>query len=138
MVHEPGAVYGAQHRRGAPMPSEQSLGPRLKIAALEEIAQRLNVDLERVRVIVGISARTWDRRRSEGLLSAEESDRLLRVARIIRQAIEVFDDADKVREWLVRPNRALERHAPIDLLGTDTGAAAVSDELLRIDYGDMY
>jgi putative toxin-antitoxin system antitoxin component (TIGR02293 family) len=127
MVREQAAVYG-----------NSAVVPQLKIDALAKVAQRLSVDVDRLRRILGISARTWDRRKTEGVLSADESDRLLRLARVIRQAIEVFGTDDKAREWLVRPNRALEHSAPIDLLGTDSGATAVSDELVRIDYGDLY
>src|SRR6185312_9070535 len=42
------------------------------------------------------------------------------------------------REWMKRPNRALQSFAPLALLNTDAGAALVVDELGRIEYGDLY
>jgi len=52
--------------------------------------------------------------------------------------VDAIGDEDQAREWLQRPNRTLQGAMPLDLLGTDAGAELVSDELGRIEYGDLY
>jgi len=52
--------------------------------------------------------------------------------------VDAFGDAEQAKAWLRTPNRALQGAAPFDLLGTDSGAELVTDELGRIEYGDLY
>lgn len=83
----------------------------------------------------GIPARTLARRRTEHRLSPEESDRVLRVARILARAQEVFGSDDRARRWLAAPCRALGGKVPVELLDTDLGAKTVDDEITRIAHG---
>jgi putative toxin-antitoxin system antitoxin component (TIGR02293 family) len=83
-----------------------------------------------------ISRRTFERRKNEKEpLSSDESDKLLRVVRVIVQAIETLGDAAKAREWLRKPNRALRQETPLSRLKTDVGARMVEQMLGRIAYG---
>lgn len=79
--------------------------------------------------------RTLARRVQEGgRLSADESDRVLRLERISEMADRVFADHEKAQRWLRKESRVLEA-SPIDLLRSETGARIVEEELHRIDYG---
>ena len=42
---------------------------------------------------------------------------------------------EKAVAWLRRPNRALGRHVPLELLDNDLGARQVEDVLGRIQHG---
>ena len=85
---------------------------------------------------VVIPRRTLARRvRTGEPLTAEETDRALRLARIATHADRVFGDRDKAARWLRKPNRAAGQQAPIALLETETGAKLVEDLLVRIEYG---
>lgn len=80
--------------------------------------------------------RTFDRRkRADEPLTPTESDRLLRLVRLVAQACETFGDPAATREWLGRGNRQLGGSAPIDMADTDEGARAVEALLGRIDHG---
>ncbi len=82
------------------------------------------------------SPATLTRRLSHGsLLTAAESDRTVRMARVCANAVEMIGDQDKAIEWLGTPNRALGGERPLDQLDTDTGARMVEDILGRIAYG---
>lgn len=70
-----------------------------------------------------------------GGLSAEESARLLRLARSLLRASEVFEDAAAAIDWLKSRNRALGGVTPLSLLATDAGAESVMDVLGRIEHG---
>ena len=110
-------------KRGLPFPS---------LMALSACTQ---TDMQKMGQVLMIPARTMARRRKTRRLSAAESDRLMRLARVVSQAIEVFGDADKAAAWLHEPNRLLSNTAPIDVLDTDAGTHSVETILGRLDYG---
>ncbi len=84
---------------------------------------------------LAISRRTLAHRRGLGHLSPEQSDRLMRLLRVIAQARETFGGLDKAARWLRRPTRALDGAAPLDLLDTDLGAQRVARALGRVGHG---
>jgi putative toxin-antitoxin system antitoxin component (TIGR02293 family) len=111
---------------------------RLKYAAVENLAKFLGESALRLMRIIESNERTAQRRQAQGTLNAEESDRIARIARVTQRAIEAFGDKAQAREWIKRPNRTLQGFAPLGLLSTDAGATLVTDELGRIEYGDLY
>jgi len=85
--------------------------------------------------ILRIPRRTLARRKKEKRLSAEESDRLVRLARIAALAEEVLGSRDAAGRWLAAPNRALGGRMPLSELDTDPGAEEVESVLLRLAHG---
>ena len=82
--------------------------------------------------------RTLDRRKkSLKLLPLDESDRVLRLERIMEHAERVLGSREKANLWLRRPNRALNGAVPIELLKSESGAFHVSEVLGRVEFG-MY
>ena len=84
---------------------------------------------------LGIPARTLVRRKREGSLSSEESGRLVRLARVVERATEVFEDLDASLDWLKTENAALSGVTPLSLMDTGIGAETVLDTLGRIEHG---
>ena len=84
---------------------------------------------------ITLSARTFSRRMAERILKPDESDRAVRIARVVARAEDALGSLEKARLWLSRPNRAINMVAPITLLDTDTGAQRVTDILGRIEHG---
>ncbi|WP_066331599.1 type II RES/Xre toxin-antitoxin system antitoxin [Azohydromonas lata] len=82
-----------------------------------------------------IPERTLARRKREGVLSREESAKLVRLARVVERAAQVFEDERAALDWLKAPNGALGGATPVSLLDTDLGASAVLDTLGRIEHG---
>jgi putative toxin-antitoxin system antitoxin component (TIGR02293 family) len=104
--------------------------------AFESVQKEINLSQKQLSEIVGITESTLARRKRDNQpLTAIESDRLYRVARITALAFEVFADEDKARIWMKRPNDVLDGDIPLNLLETEIGANQVSDELLRILFG---
>lgn len=107
----------------------------LPTAALEAIVRRGELTAQEVERYI-IPRRTFaHRKRRRQPLSAEESDKLARVARVFAVARETFDDRVRAAAWLRRANRALDGAAPVELLGTDGGARLVEATLERIAHG---
>ena len=108
----------------------------LPATSLTALAQKLDVANTLLSKKLGIPQRTLTRRLGqESRLTAAESDRTVRLARVYAQAVEMIGDEQKAVEWLRTPNRALGGERPLDLLDTDLGARAVEDILGRIAYG---
>ena len=106
--------------------------PALAIDALARAVQLTQAELSQT---LAIPERTLIRRKKEGLLSTEESAKLVRVARVLHRAVEVFEDRAAALDWLKAPNQALGSVSPLSLLDTDLGAEAVLDTLGRIEHG---
>lgn len=106
----------------------------LPASSLERLAVEIEFPVERVAAAAGVTARTWARRRGK-LLKPDESDRLVRLARIVAMARSVLGSSQKARDWRSRPHRGLSGQEPISLLDTDIGVGQVQAVLGRIAYG---
>lgn len=82
-----------------------------------------------------IPERTLARRKKEGVLSRDESGKLVRLARVVERAVEVFEDERAALAWLKNPNASLGGSSPLSLLDTDLGSVAVVNTLGRIEQG---
>lgn len=82
-----------------------------------------------------IPRRTLAHRRRIGRFTREESDRVMRIARILAEADEVFGSPEKAGRWLRRETKALGGEKPLDLLDTEEGARRVETLLGRIEHG---
>jgi len=103
---------------------------------LPALARELSMDRKAVAQAVGITERTLSRRLStRSRLSSVESDRTVRLARVLALANETLGDISKASRWLQTPNRVLQGHTPFELLDTDAGVQSVETVLGRIAYG---
>jgi putative toxin-antitoxin system antitoxin component (TIGR02293 family) len=83
-----------------------------------------------------ISPRTLKHRRARGEnLSHEETDRLVRVARIIALADGVFGDHAKAMLWLRTEDDRIGGRRPLSMLQTEAGGRVVESMLWQIDEG---
>lgn len=107
----------------------------LPVSVVERLTERLELGAPVVNHLIGLSDRTYARRRKEqSRLDPIQSDRAYRIARIAARAEEVFEDEALAHDWLKSPNRALGV-APLELLDTETGTELVLDVLGRIEHG---
>lgn len=110
-------------RRGVPYRSLASAKAALEVS---------NDDLSR---FLHLKKRTLARRRGEQRLTADESERLVRLARVAARAEEVLGGRAAALRWIRKPNRALGEVPPFELLDTDLGLDAVLAVLGRIEHG---
>jgi len=83
-----------------------------------------------------IPARTLQHRRTRReKLTTEESDRVLRVIRVLATTEEVYGSRERALAWLRKPKARLEGRVPLSLLKTDAGSRMVEELLLQIDEG---
>ena len=77
----------------------------------------------------GMTAKTFRGRLKQEHLGLDESERVLRSARVTLAASELFGGFDQAREYLRTKNFALGGAKPIDLIQTAEGERLVLDEL---------
>lgn len=83
-----------------------------------------------------VSPSSLKRRKTSNRLSAAESQRLSRTARIWTAALDVYSNEDQVRRFIAKPHPLLNNRAPIDVaIETDEGCRAVENVLLGLKHG---
>jgi putative toxin-antitoxin system antitoxin component (TIGR02293 family) len=108
----------------------------LPMGALESLALGLGMAMPELARHLGIPARTLARRKTAGRLSPDESERLVRVARLLEKTMALFDwDGSEARQWLRQPKQALAGRSPLDYAKTEIGAREVENLLGRIEHG---
>jgi putative toxin-antitoxin system antitoxin component (TIGR02293 family) len=109
-------------RRGLPKRSLQHVARRAlgKDAALNDFINSI------------VPAATYKRRTR---LSAAESERTERLARVIAQAEALWGDEDAARAFLNRPHPLLDGATPLDVARTELGARRVESLLYDVEYG---
>ncbi len=107
----------------------------LPLASMAAFLEASGVALRDIYDVV-IPARTLKHRRAQrSPLSPDESDKLARLARIFDQAVVVFGDTERARNWLTQPKKRFENRTPLNMLRTEIGGRLVEEMLGQIDEG---
>jgi putative toxin-antitoxin system antitoxin component (TIGR02293 family) len=108
----------------------------LSYAAFEELQRHFELPARELAKVAQMSTRTLNRRKKDGRLEPDESDRLVRLARIFAMALELFEgDVAAARDWLGRKQIGLGGAAPFDLMGSEVGAREVEALIGRLEHG---
>jgi putative toxin-antitoxin system antitoxin component (TIGR02293 family) len=108
----------------------------LSFKTSETLSRESGISISEVASIIEIPERTLARRKAEGRLARDESERLLRISSIFEKAVELFNgDVPEAVAWLRRPRRALADHAPLAYSGTELGAREVENLIGQLEYG---
>jgi len=125
---------------GIPAPDTSTLIRRVRegfpFATVERLQQAFALSTDEIVTLLQIPTRTMTRRRESGRLKADESDRVLRAARLMHQAAALFNnDPAAAKTWMTTPQRGLGGAVPLQLASTEIGAREVEDALGRIEDG---
>jgi len=107
----------------------------LPYASLETLISKLRLPRTEAAAALNLPERTLARRRKEKRLSPDESDRVLRLARLFSHAADVLESEENAAAWLSQPNRALHKKTPLSLIDTDSGTREAEDVLWQIAHG---
>ena len=108
----------------------------LPYSAFERLQKNTGFSVDELLELLQIPRRTLARRKSAGRLSAEESDRLVRLARVYGRALYFFDgDAEAATEWLNAPQYAFGGVKPSEMVRTDVGAQEVDTLIGQLEHG---
>lgn len=108
----------------------------LQFNSLENFVRKTRFPKEEAFSLIRISPRTLARRKEKGRLSPEESDRLVRAARIVSQARRLFEgNAEAANRWLKSSQQALGGSTPLEYAQTEIGAREVEALIARLEHG---
>ncbi len=107
----------------------------LPLSAFDRLQERLGVSAGELAAVVQIADRTLRRRRKEGRLRTDESERVLRIARLFDRAADVLGTPERARKWMRMSLPALGGKTPLEYADTEPGAREVENVLGRIAYG---
>ena len=112
---------------------------------LTTLASDMHIPRERLYTWLGIARATANRKvKADDLLSQDESERALGIARLVGQVQKVvaesgeskgFDAAQWAAAWLARPNQALDGKPPGEFMDTADGRALVSGLIAQMQSG---
>jgi putative toxin-antitoxin system antitoxin component (TIGR02293 family) len=111
-------------------------------AVVDRLSKDMAIGKTKLYATLGLAAATVNRKlRDAQLLSQDDSERVLGIARLIGQVEEMvhesgdprgFRAAEWVAGWLDRPHPALGGRRPAELMDTAEGRALVSDLVARV------
>jgi putative toxin-antitoxin system antitoxin component (TIGR02293 family) len=146
-----GASIGARRLRGAetearafrigkdlsPLQAHDLVTEGLPVERARDLIASFRIlDRETVLRTIGVSDRTLQRAKvADKPLDTNASDRVLRLASVVEQAIDVLGSQDAAERWLSTPAMGLDRRLPVDLLQSSKGTELVKTLLTRMDYG---
>ncbi|HEX8297352.1 MAG TPA: antitoxin Xre/MbcA/ParS toxin-binding domain-containing protein [Chthoniobacteraceae bacterium] len=107
----------------------------LHFSELESLRDQLELPMDRLAGYLGLARATVHRRKLSGQLTPDESDKVLRFARLLGQATRLFGSVEEAQGWLNTPQHGLGGAVPLEYAGTEVGSREVESLLGRIDYG---
>ena len=111
-----------------------SVAAGLPKTALRQTAQRVLDDPKAVwKLIYRVVPEATYKRRTR--LTAAESERTERLARVIAASEQVWDDLQLAHDWLKRPHPELNGQTPLDRSFSELGAREVEELLDRLYFG---
>lgn len=125
---------GAQLLGVAPTALVQAVRAGLPFEAFKRLWDFLGVPQRELSEVLSVSDRTLARRRKTGQLTPEESDRLVRLARLAELALVVFEEEQSARRWMTRPKARLGGESPLKRADTEAGAREVEDMLYAVEF----
>lgn len=106
------------------------------VKAFITLTKTMELSNKQLAELVQISSRTLNRRFKEGILKADESERLLRFSRIFTMATNLFEgDSSSAQNWLSNSNRALGGESPLEASKTEEGSREVENLINRLEHG---
>ncbi len=114
----------------------QKINAGFSFQALERFSRNSELSKEELARLVHIPVRTLSRRKRQGRLLPDESDRLLRISRVFACALALFEgDRHAAREWLATAREAFGGNSALEFAGTEIGAREVEALIGRLEYG---
>ena len=108
----------------------------LRFGAVEQLELALRASRKEMAAVLSIPISTLTRRKNEGSLRSDESDRVVRVAHLADAAIAMMHgDQNAALNWLRTPLDILGNETPLMRASTELGARDVEDLIGRLRHG---
>lgn len=123
-------------RSGDNMKMQSSIKKGLKFTTIGRLGKALDISQKEVAQLLSITPSTLNRRKKEGHLHPDESDRVVRFARLKDAALTLMQGDDQAAvAWLHTPLDIFGGESPLDYATTELGARDVEDLIGRLRHG---
>ncbi len=108
----------------------------LPYTSFEALQKAVDIPQKKLAQVINVNHRTLSRRKKEHRFQSDESERLLRIGRIVDRVIDLMDgDVDMAKAWLAQPVPALCGKTPFEYADTEPGAHEVMALIGRLEHG---
>jgi len=107
----------------------------IKKTSLKNLAEVIGIPMVDLSDMLNVSYKTLSRKGNNDLLDGWISSHSIEIAQTIARGLALFEDREKLKRWLRKPNRALKGKIPLELLKYPTGIRLVNQVMLRIEEG---
>ena len=108
----------------------------LPFSRFESLQAVIGLPANQLAAAIKLPASTMARQKKVGHLTSDQSERLVRLARITEMAFDLFEgDADAARRWLKAPRDVLGGNTPLQMVATEIGAREVENLIGRLQDG---
>ena len=113
----------------------QSMKEGFPVSTFKRLQAEMAVSAGDLATTTNIALRTLTRRKREGRLHTDESERLYRISALYDRSVQVLGDPEAARHWFKTPKQALGGRSPLEYADTEPGAREVEDLLGRLEHG---
>jgi putative toxin-antitoxin system antitoxin component (TIGR02293 family) len=107
----------------------------IKKTSLKHLAEVMGIPMVDLSDMLNVSYKTLSRKNNDDLLDGWISSHSIEIAQTLARGLALFEDKEKLKRWLRKPNRALKGKIPLELLKYPTGIRLVNQVMLRIEEG---
>ena len=115
--------------------AEKQIVAGIDWAEVENLAELLDLPTNRLAELLQVPPPTMVRRKIQRRFTVEESERIVRFARLWFLACQAVGGTLGARSWLKRPQHGLRGRVPLEVARLEVGARTVEALLQRINYG---
>ena len=134
-------VHEKQERKIIGFESDDVMGQVAELKAglpagiVDALGRELEISRKELARVAGVAERTLIRKIQAGRLTADQSERMNRVARLFARTVDVLGDKERALRWLKAPRSYFNGKPPLDFADTELGCQEVLNLLGRIEYG---
>lgn len=105
------------------------------VKRFDNLVKSLNVTATDLAQLARISHATMHRRKIKGKFSPEESDKIYRIEKLYKTALDVLETDENVRTWLKTKLPIFGGKTPLEYVDTLPGSEEVEKVLRRMEHG---
>lgn len=105
------------------------------VRRFDNLVKTLKVTATDLAQLTRISHATMHRRKNSGKFSPEESDKIYRIEKLYKTALDVLESDENVRTWLKTKLPVFEGKTPLEYADTLPGSEEVEKVLRRMEQG---
>jgi len=113
----------------------EELKQGLPAEIVDELCIELKISRQDLARYSGVGERTLKRKLKEGRLSCGQSERMVRLSRLLERTVQVMGTREAAVQWLKAPRSYLRGQTPLEMGVTELGTEEVLNLLGRIEHG---